>query len=90
MWVGDDSEATLVNPDSGRAYAHISYDGCSKYYPTVVVSPWRAFQLVRQDVASLVSLLSFPRCTVELDRSRAMDDAQEAAEVALGIFEVAK
>lgn len=90
IWVGNKDRATLINPEAGRAYAHISHDGCGKYYTTVVVSPWRAFHLVRHEAAALVSLLSFPRCTVELYRLRAMVEAQETAEYALGFLEPAE
>ena len=89
IWVGDEDLATLVNPDSGRVYAHIRHDGWGKYHPTVVVSPWRAVDLVRRG-ADLVSLLSFPRCTVEVPRLRSMAEAQETAEYALGFLELAE
>jgi hypothetical protein len=86
VWVGDGQTATLINPDSGRVHAYVWHDGCGKYYPTVIVSPWRALHLVRREMAALVSLLSFPRCTVELYRLRASDmvAAQEYAEHELG------
>ena len=85
-WVGDREQATLVNPDSGRVYAYVWHDGYGKYRPTVIVSPWRAFHLVRREAASLVSLLAFPRCTIELYRLRTKTivDAQQAVEYALG------
>jgi hypothetical protein len=87
FWVGDDEEATLINPDSGRVHAYIWHDGCRKYHPTVIVSPWRAFHLVRHGSASVASLLSLPRCTVELYRLRAdsIAEAKELAEHGLGI-----
>ena len=89
IWVGNQDQAALVNPDSGRVYAHISHDGCRKYHPTVVVSPWRAIDLIRRG-ADLVSLRSFPRCTVEVPRLRSMVEAQETAEYALGFLELAE
>jgi len=48
VWVVDDGQATLVNPDSGRMYAYVRHDGYGKCYPTVIVSPWRALHLLRQ------------------------------------------
>lgn len=84
VWIGDRGQSTFVNPDSGRLHAYVWDDGDRKYFPRVVVSPWRAVDLVRRG-ASLVSLLSFPRCTVELGRVRSMTDAQDMAEYALGV-----
>ena len=89
IWVGNEDVATLINPESGRVYAHISHDGCGKFHPTVVVSPWRAIDLVRCG-ADLVSLLSFPRCTIEIPRKRTMIDAQATAECVLGFPEPAE
>jgi hypothetical protein len=89
VWIGDRSQSTLANPDSGKLYAYVWDDGDHKYFPRVVVSPWRAIDLVRRG-ASLVSLLCLPRCTVELCRVRSMTDAQELAEYALGLREPAE
>ena len=85
-WVGDDEEATLVNPDSGRMYAYVHHDGYGKCYATVVVSPWRALHLIRNHPAFLTSLLSFPRCTVDLFRLKttSIEYAKEYAEYVLG------
>jgi hypothetical protein len=71
FWVGNGDEAALIDPDSGRLYAYIWHDGLGKYHPTVIVSAWRAVHLVRHEAAVLESLLSFPRCTVELYRVKA-------------------
>jgi hypothetical protein len=88
FWVGDDEEATLVNLDSGRMHAYVRHDGCGKYYPTVIVSPWRALYLIRLERAVLVSLLSFPRCTIEMFRLKTdMREAREIAEFGLGYRE---
>ena len=87
VWVGDDEQATLVNPDSGRMYAYVHHDGYGKYYPTIIVSPWRALQLMWHAPfpVFLVSLLSFPRCTVELFRLKTdIEDAKAYAEHGLG------
>ena len=89
IWVANEDLASLINPESGRVYAHIHHDGCGKYYPTVIVSPWLAVDLIRRG-ADLVSLLSFPRCTVEVPRLRSMVEAQETAEYALGFLEAAE
>jgi hypothetical protein len=86
VWVGDDEVATLVNPDSGRMYAYVVHDGHGKCHVTVVVSPWRALHLIRHTPAMLVSLLSFPRCTVELFRLKTteIESAKDYAEYGLG------
>lgn len=87
FWVGDGEEATLVDPYSGRMHAYVHHDGYGKYYSRVVVSPWRALYLTRHEAAGmLVSLLSFPRCTVELVRLKtgSIEHAKEYAEYGLG------
>ncbi len=86
FWVGDGEEATLVNPYSGRMFAYVHHDGYGKYYSTVIVSPWRALHLIRHEPAMLVSLLSFPRCTVKLFRleTDTIEDAKDYAVYGLG------
>jgi hypothetical protein len=83
IWIGDQEEALLVDLGSGKVYAYVSHDGCSKYYPTVYVSPLRALRLSRKNEAFLASLLPLPRCAVELRRLGSMEDARSAAELAL-------
>jgi hypothetical protein len=87
VWIGDASRSSLINPNSGKLHAYVWHDGDSKYFPRVLVSPWRAFDLVRCG-ADLVSLLSLPRCTLEIGRKRSMADAQKLAEYALGLREL--
>jgi hypothetical protein len=89
VWTGDKSQSTLVNPETGKLYAYVRHDGDSKYLPKVFVSPWHAIDLVRRG-ADLVSLLSLPRCALEVGRTRSMGDAQELAEYALGLRELAE
>jgi hypothetical protein len=89
IWTGDKTQSTLVNPESGKAYAYVRYDGDRKYLPRVFVSPWHAIDLVKRG-ADLISLLSLPRCTLEVGRTRSMADAQELAEYALGLQELAE
>jgi hypothetical protein len=88
VWTGDKSQSTLVNPESGKLYAYVWHDGDSKYLPRVFVSPWHAIGLVKRG-ADLISLLSLPRCTLEVGRTRSMVAAQELAEYALGLRELA-
>jgi hypothetical protein len=85
FWVGNEDQAALIDPDSGRLHAYIWHDGCGKYHPTVIVSAWRAAHLVRREAAMLESLLSFPLCTVELYRVKAdtISVAQKVAESSL-------
>jgi hypothetical protein len=87
IWVGNEHHTTLINPDSGKAHAYIWHDGYGKCHPTVVVSPWHAFRLIKQRAGFLVSLLGFPRFTVELYQVRATDvtDVEEVVEEALGL-----
>jgi hypothetical protein len=89
IWTGDKSQSTFVNPESGKVHAYVWHDGDRKYLPRVFVSPWHAFDLIRRG-AELVSLLSLPRCTLEVGRTRSMIDAQELAEYALGLREPAE
>ena len=89
IWVTDREQATRINPDSGRVHAYVSHDGQGLFYPTVIVSPWRALKLLRCHAAVVVSLLSFPRCTVEL-RSLGCDTlglAEQQAEYGLGLYD---
>ena len=88
LWVGDQDKSTLINPESGKVHAYIYHDGYGKYYPSVTVSPWRAVDLIRRG-GDLTSLLSLPRCTVEMPLKRSMVEAQEIAEYALGLSELA-
>jgi hypothetical protein len=85
FWVGNGDQAALIDPDSGRLHAYIWHDGCGKYHPTVIVSASRAVHLFRHEAARLESLLSFPRCAVELFRVKAdtILVAQEVAEASL-------
>jgi hypothetical protein len=55
FWITEDDEATLISPDSGRMHAYLRHDGYGKWYPTIVVSPWRAFQLLRNYDGFVVS-----------------------------------
>ncbi|MHB8271889.1 hypothetical protein [Bradyrhizobium sp.] len=84
IWVGDDEDVALIDPDSGRVHAYIWHNGYGTYCPTIIVPPWRALHLIRHEAAALISLLSFPRCTVELPRLETdMTDARDYAEYGL-------
>lgn len=87
IWVVGDEEATLIDPDSGRVHAYVWHDGYGKFYPTVIVSPWRAFRLLCRHDGFVVSLLSLPRVTVEMVRVKAasIGMAQQDAEYGLGL-----
>lgn len=86
VWVTNGEEATLINPASGRVYGYVCHDGCRKYYPTVFVSPWRAWQLLRRHQGHVVSLLPFPRLAIECFRvkSASIEGAQDYVEEILG------
>jgi hypothetical protein len=79
MMEGDES-AALVNLDAGTIHGFIQHDGHGKYFPTVYVSPFVAWQLIRNHDGILVSLRSFPRVAVELFRMMNMTDAREVVE----------
>ena len=83
-WIADPfgQTAVLVSPASGRVLAYVDHDGFGKYEVLVVVSPWRALRLVRKHLGSLVSLLSFPRVTVELGwlKVTSLGNAQDSVE----------
>jgi hypothetical protein len=85
FWVTDGEEATYINPRSGRVHAYVWHDGCGKYYPTIIVSPWRALRLIWQHECWVVSLLPFPRIAMESFRlkSKTIDLAQEYVEYIL-------
>jgi hypothetical protein len=68
LWVSEEEKATLIDPDAGKVIAQVWHDGCGKYYPIVFVSPWTAIRLISRECSMLVSLLAFPRFTVELYR----------------------
>lgn len=76
FWVGYEDQAALVDIEFGKVHAYVWRDGSGKCYPTVYVSPFRALQIARAHQGFLVSLLSLPRCAMELLRLRSMDDAQ--------------
>ncbi len=82
IWVSNKRQATLINPESGRVYAYVRDDRC-----TLIVSPFRALYLILEDGAELVSLLAFPRCTVEVARLRGFAEAQQTALYALGYYD---
>jgi hypothetical protein len=83
IWLGDEDETALIDIGSGKLLAHVWHDGYGKYYPTLYVSPFRALQLTLRHQAYLVSLLSLPRCQMDLVRLRSMDDAQGAVQAVL-------
>jgi len=89
VWVEGGEEATLINPESGRMHAYVQHDGQGVYYPVLVVSPWRAVKLIRQHDAALVSLLSFPRCTIEVRKlgCETLGLAGQQAEYGLGLYD---
>jgi len=68
LWISEDEKATLIDPDTGKVAALVWHDGYGKYHPVVFVSPWRAIRLILRECSVLVSLLAFPRITVELYR----------------------
>ncbi len=65
---------------------YIWHDGFGKFYPTVIVPLWRAFHLLRAHEGSVVSLLAFPRITIEMFRVKPDDIAlaRQTAEWGLG------
>jgi hypothetical protein len=81
FWVAAKEQAALIDPESGRVFAYVEHDGYGKYHPTVLVSPWRAFQLVTREASQLVSLRAFPRLTVELCRLKTETIAEAQLEV---------
>lgn len=76
LWLMERKEsAALVNLDAGTIDGFIQHDGYGKYFPTVYVSPFVAWQLIRNHDGFLVSLRPFPRVAVELLRTTNMTDA---------------
>jgi hypothetical protein len=76
IWLMEGEEsAALVNLDAGTIDGFIWHDGYGKYFPTVYVSPFVGWQLIRNHDGILVSLRSFPRVAVELIRTISMVDA---------------
>jgi hypothetical protein len=88
VWVEDSEHATLIAPESGRVYAYVWHDGRGTYYPTVVVSLWRALYLIWYDAPCVVSFLSFPRCTVNATSlgAETLGLAAQQAQYALGLY----
>jgi hypothetical protein len=86
-WIGDDEEVALIDRDSGRVLAHVWHDGYGKYYPTVYALPWQALRVLRQAGGYVVSVLPFPRLTVELLRLKAasIGPAQAYVDELLGL-----
>jgi hypothetical protein len=81
IWLMEGEEsAALVNLDAGTIDGFIWHDGHGKYFPTVYVSPFVAWQLIRNNDGFLVSLRPFPRLAVELFRMMNMTDAREVVE----------
>lgn len=76
LWLmeGKDS-AVRLNRDAGTIDGYVWHDGYGKYFPTVYVSPFVAWQLIRGHEGFLVSLRPFPRVAVELLRMKKMADA---------------
>ena len=68
LWISEEEKATLIDPDTGKVAALVWHDGYGKYHPLMFVSPWRAIRLIFRECGVLVSLLAFPRITVELYR----------------------
>lgn len=87
FWVTGKEDAALIRPESGRVLAYVCHDGCGKYYPVVIVSPWRAFRLITRELSSLRSLRAFPRLGVELFRfkTESLDEAKRGIEYYLDI-----
>jgi hypothetical protein len=85
IWIADDWQATLIDLDSGRVLAYVSDDGCGKYYPTLFVSPWRAYQIMKAQPCYVSSLLSFPRIALDLLRLKvdSLGEAQRVVQIIL-------
>ena len=86
IWVGDEHRVVCMNPHSTRVYATLRHDGYRKYYPTIYVSGFTAYQIfLHQPIVSL-RLRSFPRCALDLLRFKchSMSDAIECLEELLG------
>lgn len=85
IWLMEGEEsAALVNLDAGTIDAYIQHDGYGKYFPTVYVSPFIAWQLIRRNDGFMVSLRPFPRVAVELFRMMNMTDACESVNAVFG------
>lgn len=88
VWVMGSKHATLIAPVSGRVYAYVWHDGGGTYYPTVIVSLWRALYLIRYEAPCVVSFLSFPRCTIKLTSlgAETLGLAEQQAQYGLGLY----
>jgi hypothetical protein len=76
IWLMEGGEsAALVNLDAGTIDGFIWHDGYGKYFPSVYISPFMAWQLIRNHDGFLVSLRPFPRVAVELLRTKSMESA---------------
>jgi len=88
VWVEGSEHSTYIAPVSGRVYAYVWHDGRGTYYPTVIVSLWRALSLIWYDAPCVVSFLSFPRCTVKVTSlgAETLGLAEQQAQYALGLY----
>jgi hypothetical protein len=85
-WFSNDWKATLIDRNSGRVLAYVDDDGCGKCYPTLYVSFWRAYKLMRILPCCVSWFDSFPRVTLHVLRLKgcSLSDAQHAIEHILG------
>lgn len=65
-WVKSRGRMLLVNPGRGTVIADLHDDNHGKFEATVFATPLEALRLIRQGGGFVVSLLAFPRLTVEL------------------------
>ena len=89
VWIADRDHSTCISPKSGKMHAYIQQDRHGMYYPTVVVSSWRALKLIRKDAATVLSLRPFPRCTIELRKlaCETLGLAEQQAQYGLGLYD---
>jgi hypothetical protein len=81
FWVGNESEAALINPHNGRVMAYIDHDGYGKFYPIIFVSPWRAIRIIAKYPCWMASLRCLPRIGVETFRIKAGSMSEAIAEL---------
>ena len=79
-WFGDEDEAVLIDIERGRLLGWYSHDGYGKWDHWLYVAYWRAWKVLRNDAAWIVSWSPFPLCTVGVFRSKSLEDARGTVE----------